>query len=253
MRADKFFTQTFGSRSRAQNALKAGRILRDGKPLSPSDEVADGENFVISDEFFVSEGAKKLLAGLEGFGESVEGAVCADLGASTGGFTDVLLRRGAKKVFCIDVGESQLDAKLCADERVTVFDRTNARYLTAESFPCPVDVVTADLSFISLRLILPAVAAILQDGGRAFVLFKPQFECGGEGLTKRGILPPVFHYKLLHAFYAECNKNGLAPCGILPAPVLAKKNVEYIVFLRKGGHAMAAGEFASAPAKLPRK
>ncbi len=252
MRADKFFAQKFGSRSRAQNALKAGRVLRDGTPLSPSDEVAEGENFTISDEFFASEGAKKLLAGLDGFGERVEGAVCADLGASTGGFTDVLLRRGAKRVFCVDVGESQLEAKLRADPRVAVMDRTNARYLTEESFPLAVDVVTADLSFISLRLVLPAIAAVLHSGGRAFVLFKPQFECGGEGLSKRGILPPARHENLLRAFYVDCNTQGLAPCGILPAPILPKKNVEYIVLLRKGGVPMAEGEFAAAPGKLRR-
>ncbi len=237
MRADKFFAARFGSRTKAQEALKAGRISRGGRALSPDDEVSEGDCFTVSEGMdFVSNGGKKLERGLSFFGESVSGRTVADLGASTGGFTDCLLRRGARKVYCVDVGESQLDARLAADPSVVVMDRTNARYLSREDFPEPIDDVVSDLSFISLRLVLPAVREILSDGGRAFVLFKPQFECGGKGLGKSGILPLSRHRPLLESFYDFCVALSLAPRGVVPAPVLPKKNVEYIVFLERGGN-----------------
>lgn len=237
MRADKFFAGKYGSRTKAQEILKAGLILRAGKPLLPKDEVTEGDVFLFLDEGnrFVSAGGKKLEKGLSFFSESVSGEVAVDLGASTGGFTQCLLRRGAKRVFCVDVGESQLDKSLLSDERVVVMDRTNARYLTAERFSESVSVVTGDLSFISLRLIVPAICSFLQDGGRAFLLFKPQFECEGKGLGDNGILPVKLHKRLLSDFYDFCLESGLIPQNIVNAPIVEKKNVEYVIFLRKGG------------------
>lgn len=250
MRADKFFAERFGSRTKAKEMLKSGRILRGGRPLSPDDEVREGEEFLFLDGLdFVSNGGKKLERGLSSFGESVEGRTVADLGASTGGFTDCLLRRGARRVYCVDVGESQLDARIAADPRVVVMDRTNARYLTRASFPEPVDDVVSDLSFISLRLILPAVCDILPTGGRAFVLFKPQFECGGKGLGKSGILPVSRHAALLSSFYDFASALFLAPAGIVNAPIVPRKNIEYLILLKKGLAGIPRDAFLAASEK----
>lgn len=245
MRADKFFAEKFGSRNKAAEALKAGLVLRGGRPLSPDDEIREGDIFVFlpREAQFVSNGGYKLARGLDVFGQSVEGLVFADLGASTGGFTDCLLQRGAKKVFCVDVGESQLSPVLASDPRVAVMDNTNARYLAPDDFPVPLDGVVGDLSFISLRLILPAAAALLPDGGNAFMLFKPQFECGGKGLFKSGVCPPALHGKLLGDFYDFCCALSLAPVALTHAPIRPKKNIEYILWLKKGGEAETKENF----------
>lgn len=240
MRADKFFAQRFGSRTKAAQALKIGLVLRAGRPLSPDDEVEEsaGEEcftFLRPEEEFVSRGGEKLARGLDFFGVSVEGQVFADLGASTGGFTQCLLRRGAGKVFCVDVGQSQLAPSLRADSRVCVMDGTNARYLRPEHFPVPLDGVVCDLSFISLRLILPAVAALLSAGGRVFALFKPQFECGKQGVNKNGICPTSLHPTLLAQFYDFCCGLSLSPRSVVNAPVHPRKNVEYVLFLERDG------------------
>ena len=245
MRADKFFAPKFGSRTKAADALKGGLVLRGDKPVSPDDEIKEGDlfTFLPREEEYVSNGGYKLARGLDAFSLSVSGKTFADLGASTGGFTDCLLQRGAKRVFCVDVGESQLAASLRADPRVTVMDNTNARYLKGEDFPCPLDGVVCDLSFISLRLILPAAAALLPDGGDALVLFKPQFESGGKGLSKNGVCPPKQHRRLLGDFYDFCLTLPLAPLALTNAPIRPKKNVEYVVWLKRGGAAIGKEKF----------
>ena len=237
MRADKFFAEKFSSRTKAAEALKKGLILRGGKPLTPKDEVEEGDEFAFlsAEESFVSNGGYKLSRALEAFHESVSGGVFADLGASTGGFCDCLLKHGAAHVFCVDVGESQLDESLISDSRVTVMDNTNARFLNPEDFSRPLDGVTADLSFISLRLVLPAIKRILPQHGRAFLLFKPQFECGREGLKKGGICPETLHKKLLSDFYDFAISEALMPLDIVNAPLREKKNVEYMLFLSAQG------------------
>lgn len=252
MRADSFFAEKYGSRTRAKEALLKGLVLRAGKPLSPSDDVKEGDEvqFLEAAETYVSRGGFKLARGLDTFGESVEDCVFADLGASTGGFCDVLLRRGIKRVYAVDVGESQLDMRIADDRRVTVMDGVNARYLKKEDFPEQLDGVVSDLSFISLKLVLPAVAQLLSEGGRAFVLFKPQFECGGAGLGKSGILPVKYHKPLLADFYAFCCGLGLAPQGVVNAPLHERKNIEYVVFLKKGAHPASINEFLACAARL---
>ncbi len=137
---------------------------------------------------YVSRGALKLEKGLEAFPIDPAGKVCADLGASTGGFTDLLLQRGARKVYAVDVGYGQLHPRLRADARVVVRERENARLLSAGALGEPVDLVTGDLSFISLRLVLPAVKAILRPGGEAILLVKPQFEVGKGEVGKGGVV-----------------------------------------------------------------
>lgn len=245
MRADKFFAEKFGSRTKASVALARGLVVRNGKILKPSDDVSERDDFIFreAEEHFVSEGGYKLSRGLRAFGESVEGGVFADLGASTGGFTDCLLQSGAKRVYCVDVGESLLDKSLAGDPRVVAMENTNARYLKRGNFPEHLDGVVSDLSFISLRLVLPAVKDLLEKDGRAFVLFKPQFECNGKNLGKSGILPRARHKQLLKDFYAFACAMSLAPENIVNAPVKPKKNVEYVVFLRKEGVPVPESDF----------
>lgn len=244
MRADKFFASKFGSRTKAKAALEKGFVLRAGKPVSPTDSVTESDDFVFMlSESYVSGGGRKLERGLDVFGESVEGIVFADLGASTGGFTECLLKRGAKRVYCVDVGESQLDPKISGDERVVVMDKTNARFLTSEDFPEQIGGVVADLSFISLKLVLQAVVKILPEEGNAFVLFKPQFECGRNGLGKSGILPRKFHKELLRDFYGFCVSQGLAPQNAVNAPLRERKNVEYVLHLKKCLESISEWEF----------
>lgn len=233
MRADKFLSERFGSRNKAREALLRGLVLRGGKPLRPSDELASWDGLVfLGEESYVSQGGYKLARGLDAFHLDVEG-VYADLGASTGGFTDCLLQRGAERVYCVDVGESQLDPSLASDPRVVVMDGKNARFLTAEDFPEPIGGVVSDLSFISLRLVLPAVSAILKEGGHAVVLFKPQFEFG-RGISKSGIVPPREHPRLLSEFYDFCLSIGFAPKDVVNAPLKEKKNIEYAILLGRG-------------------
>jgi 23S rRNA (cytidine1920-2'-O)/16S rRNA (cytidine1409-2'-O)-methyltransferase len=234
MRADKFFAEKFGSRTKAKEALEQGLVLRSGKALQPKDEIDPSEAFeFLSRESYVSAGGKKLARGLDVFKEDVTGKTFADLGASTGGFTDCLLKRGTRRVYCVDVGESQLDARIASDPRVCVMDKTNARYLNCGDFPEPIEGIVSDLSFISLKLILPAIRAILPSGGNAFVLYKPQFECGGKGLGKSGILPQRYHEKLLKEFYAFCNEIDLAIQNAVNAPLVEKKNIEYMIHVKK--------------------
>ncbi len=241
MRLDKYLVNNgFSSRTKAARALEEGRVFVNGKRGKASQEVSESDVIDIEQAAvsFVSEGGFKLKKALDDFSESVAGSVCIDIGASTGGFTDCLLQYGAACVCCVDVGESQLDASLSKDKRVRVMDRVNARYLTAEDFPESADVVTADVSFISLKLVLPAVAAVLKEDGRAFVLVKPQFECGGAGQDKHGIVKDAkIREKAVSDVCAAASALGLAPQKLTSAPVHPKKNIEYVLLLKKGGKA----------------
>ncbi len=247
MRADKFFAERFGSRTKAAEALAKGFVRRGGKQLKPSDEICETDSFVLIEEAeqFVSNGGYKLSRALSAFSEGVQGKTYADIGASTGGFTDCLLQNGAKHVFCVDVGESLLDPKVKNDDRVTVMDRTNARYLTKESFSRPLDGVVSDVSFISLKLILPAVSALLPDDGKAFVLIKPQFEAGREKIGKGGIVPKKFHGQVLREIYDCANSLSLAPINVVNAPLREKKNIEYVALLQKNGTPISQEAFVS--------
>ncbi len=250
MRADKYFAERFGSRTKAKDALSKGLVVCRGRALSPDDDVAEGDEFeFLPMESFASRGGDKLERALDFFHADVSGLTLCDLGASTGGFTDVLLRRGAARVYCVDVGERQLEARLAADPRVRVMDRTNARYLTRESFPEPLGGAVCDLSFISLRLILPVLRELLPDGGCAYVLFKPQFECGGK-IGKSGILPVAAHGALLKEFRAYAAQLGFGALGIVNAPILPKKNIEYVVALCKNVGGMGEEAFLAAAKKL---
>lgn len=237
MRLDRYLVEHgFSSRTKAARAIAQGLVLLNGRPGRAADEVREGDSVTVSEgeSSFVSEGGKKLAKALGDFSADVRGQVFADLGASTGGFTDCLLQAGAARVYAVDVGESQLAASLSEDERVVVMDRTNARYLTDNDFPEPIDGVVADLSFISLTLVLPAVAGILRENGRAFVLIKPQFECGGRGLDKHGILKDAARRRAVAEQICRfaCGV-GLRPCALTCAPIVPRKNIEYVLLLQK--------------------
>ncbi len=192
------------SREKARRAVIAGQVLVNGQPVrKPSDPVRSPDILALeAPEKYVSRGGYKLEHALETFGLDVSGLVAADLGASTGGFTDCLLQRGAARVIAVDVGQGQLAWKLRQDPRVTVMERTNARRLTRGQIPPPfegADLVVVDCSFISLRQILPAAVALLRPSGRIVALIKPQFEAG-KAEADRGagvITDPAVHARVL--------------------------------------------------------
>ena len=181
------------SRTQAQALVMAGAVVAGEQRVDKPGQLVDPDLPLrvkedAAPQRYVSRGALKLERALAEFPVDPRGKVCADLGASTGGFTDLLLQRGAAKVFAVDVGYGQLHPKLRADPRVVVRERENARHLDAASLGGPVDLVTGDLSFISLRLVLPAVKALLRPGGAAVLLVKPQFEVGKGEVGKGGVV-----------------------------------------------------------------
>ncbi len=239
MRLDKFLSERYASRTKAAEAIEQGYVLVNGKKAKPSDEIDGTEEIVVSKrkEEFVSNGGYKLAKALRDFSASVQGKVFADIGASTGGFTDCLLQNGARRVYALDVGESLLSPALSGDPRIVVMDRVNARYLESSDFPEPIDGVTADVSFISLRLVLPVIASVLKDGGEAYALIKPQFECNGKkDIGKSGIVRDrSVHKKIIASIYDASLECGLAPVAITNAPLKERKNIEYVIRLQKGG------------------
>jgi 23S rRNA (cytidine1920-2'-O)/16S rRNA (cytidine1409-2'-O)-methyltransferase len=179
------------NRERAQRLIMAGSVLVDDRPVTkPGTVVAADAGVRMKDAAasYASRGGEKLAGALDAFGLEVAGRLALDVGASTGGFTDVLLRRGVRRVIALDVGYGQLAWALRQDPRVTVLDRANARYLTADMLPERPEVVTIDVSFISLALVLPAVAPVLAPGGDVIALVKPQFEVGREAVGKGGVV-----------------------------------------------------------------
>ncbi len=234
MRADKLFAEKFGSRTKSAEAIEKGLVLVNGKKIKPKDEVkeTDSVTFVEAEEYYVSNGGYKLSRGLKTFDYSCQDKVFADIGASTGGFTQCLLQNGAKKVYAVDVGDSLLHESISADERVVVMDNINARYLAVEDFSELLDCVVTDVSFISLRLILPAISRILRENGSAFVLIKPQFECEKKNIGKSGIVHPSAHADIVKNVLKYCNECSLYPFGIINAPIRKGKNIEYILYLK---------------------
>lgn len=225
------------TRSKARGLIMAGEVLVDGARVDkPGTAVAlDAALEVIAPMPYVGRGGYKLAGALEAFALDVAGRVCADVGACTGGFTDVLLQNGAARVYAIDVGYGQLDWKLRQDERVTVLERTNARYL--ETLPEPVSFVCVDVSFISLKLILPAAQQWLSVPADIVALIKPQFEAGPEQVGKGGIVrDTAVHRQVLRDLLAWFQAHDLAPQGLIRSPIEGTEgNVEYLVWLRPGG------------------
>lgn len=239
MRIDRYLAERFSSRTKAADAIEGGFVLVNGKRVCPSYEVRPDDDITfIESNAFVSRGGNKLQKAIDDFGYSAEGKVFADVGASNGGFTDCLMRHGAKKVYCIDVGESQLDESLLKDygERIVVFDNCNARNLTAEMFDERPDGAVIDVSFISLTYILGAVAGAIGDGGEIIALIKPQFECDSRNVGKNGIVKGADKHKaIILKIYDFCLSIGLNPQKLTTAPIVKGKNTEYLILLKKGG------------------
>lgn len=237
MRADKYCTEKYGSRTKAAEAIERGNVLVNKKRIKPSTEIGENDivEFISPETQFVSNGGYKLARALEVFAFDCQGKIFADIGASTGGFTDCLLQNGVRKVYCVDVGESLLDKKLSLDERIVQMENTNARYLTANDFNDELDGAVIDVSFISLRLILPVLYGIIKSGGNIFALIKPQFECENKKLlSKSGIVTDKkLRKKIVSDIYNCCLKNNLFPQNLVNAPLREKKNVEYIIWLQK--------------------
>ncbi len=213
------------SRTRAQALVMAGavvvgeaRVDKAGALVDPALPIRIKED--AAPRRWVSRGAEKLLRALEVFPIDPRGKTCADLGASTGGFTDVLLQHGAEKVYAVDVGYGQLHPKLRGDPRVVVRERENARALTAQALGEPVELVVGDLSFISLRLVLPAVRAILRPGGQAALLVKPQFEVGKGAVGKGGVVRDDAQRRAaLEAVAAAARELGFEVLGHAESPI----------------------------------
>ncbi len=234
MRADKYFSEKFGSRTKAAEAVEKGLVLVNGKKIKAKTEIKEGDeiSFVEAEESFVSNGGYKLSRALKAFSFDCQGKIFADIGASTGGFTDCLLQNGARKVYAVDVGESLLHPSLLGDSRIVAMENVNARYLEKEDFSDELDGVVTDVSFISLRLIFPVIKRILKENGDAFVLVKPQFECENKHVGKSGIVSPSAHTGIVKKVLGYLAESGLYPFGIVNAPVRKGKNIEYVLHIR---------------------
>jgi 23S rRNA (cytidine1920-2'-O)/16S rRNA (cytidine1409-2'-O)-methyltransferase len=225
------------SRERARALILAGQITVDGHVISKAGApvaVDARVELVVPDHPFVGRGGVKLAHALETFGIAVEGRRALDVGASTGGFTDVLLQRGAKSVVALDVGHGQLDWRLRNDSRVLVRERVNARTLTSDDVPHVVDLVTIDVAFISLRHIFPSLPPFLARGSDIVALVKPQFEAGRGDVGKGGLVTdPAVHDAVIARTTEEAVAAGLTRAGMTPSPITgAKGNREFFLHLR---------------------
>ena len=221
------------SRSKAQAIIMSGLVYVDGqkadKPGISYEETAAIEVRGAACPY-VSRGGLKLEKALRDFGVKPEGYVCSDSGASTGGFTDCLLQQGAKKVFAIDVGYGQLDGKIRSDPRVVVMERTNIRYVTPEQLGEPLDLSVVDVSFISLKIVLPAIKQLLKENGQVLCLIKPQFEAGKEKVGKKGVVrDKATHVEVLNCFVQLADSLGFHILGLTFSPVKGPEgNIEFL-------------------------
>ena len=227
------------SRSRAQALIMAGNVYSDTKRLDKAGQQVKADipiELKGQDHPWVSRGGLKLEKGLAHFGVSVQGAVCVDVGASTGGFTDVLLTNGAAKVYAVDVGQGQLAWKLRSDDRVVVMEKTNARYLTSDDIPDAIDIVVCDASFIGLEIVLPAALDLVKVGGHVIALIKPQFEVGKDNVGKGGVVrDPELHKQVCDRITGWLNGlGGWTVQGVTESPIKGPEgNVEFLVCAEK--------------------
>lgn len=221
------------SRTKAQAIIMSGMVYVDGqKADKPGISYEETVAIEVRGEMcpYVSRGGLKLEKALRDFGVKPLGYVCSDSGASTGGFTDCLLQQGAKKVFAIDVGYGQLDWKIRSDPRVVVMERTNIRYVTPEQLGEPLDLSVVDVSFISLKIVLPAIKALLKPNGQILCLIKPQFEAGREKVGKKGVVrEPETHKEVLDGFVTLAGELGFTILGLTFSPVKGPEgNIEFL-------------------------
>ena len=227
------------SRQRAQAVIMSGEVFVNGQRVDkPGTAVAEDAQIEIRGGTlaYVSRGGLKLEKAMATFPIDLHGAVCADIGASTDGFTDCMLQNGAQKVYAVDVGYGQLAWKLRGDPRVVCLERTNARYLSHEIIPEEPDFASIDVSFISLKLILPAVASVLRREGEVVCLIKPQFEAGREKVGKKGVVrDPAVHREVLERFLDHAKDSGFRVIDLTYSPIRGPEgNIEYLGHLRRG-------------------
>lgn len=226
------------SRQKAQTTIMAGLVFVDGQRSDkPGTAVPEDANVEVRGHAlrYVSRGGLKLEKAMAEFPITLEGKTCADIGASTGGFTDCMLQNGAARVYAVDVGYGQLDWKLRNDPRVVCLERTNARYLSTEQIPETLDFASIDVSFISLKLIFPALYTLLRQGGEVACLIKPQFEAGREKVGKKGVVRDgKVHLEVLENFLSHAKENHFTVLGITYSPIRGPEgNIEYLGYLRK--------------------
>lgn len=230
------------TREKAKALIMAGSVYLNGqKALKGGAAVKDTDIIEVRGAVnpYVSRGGLKLHKAVQNFGLSLEGCVCMDIGASTGGFTDCMLSNGAAKVYAIDVGYGQLAWKLRCDERVVNMERTNFRYVTHEQIPEQVDFASVDVSFISLRKILPVMRELLRDGGRAVCLIKPQFEAGRENVGKKGVVRDrTVHESVVASITEFAVESGFNVCNVDFSPIKGPEgNREYLMLVEKSDSA----------------
>jgi 23S rRNA (cytidine1920-2'-O)/16S rRNA (cytidine1409-2'-O)-methyltransferase len=230
------------TREKAKALIMAGSVYLNGqKVLKGGAAVKDTDIIEVRGAVnpYVSRGGLKLHKAVQNFGLSLEGCVCMDIGASTGGFTDCMLSNGAAKVYAIDVGYGQLAWKLRCDERVVNMERTNFRYVTHEQIPEQVDFASVDVSFISLRKILPVMRDLLMDGGRAVCLIKPQFEAGRENVGKKGVVRDrAVHESVVASITEFAVESGFNVCNVDFSPIKGPEgNIEYLMLVEKSDSA----------------
>ncbi|HOQ75011.1 MAG TPA: TlyA family RNA methyltransferase [Thermoclostridium sp.] len=226
----------FESREKARRAIMAGTVFVDGERVDKAGSLCDPDSSItIKDNPvpYVSRGGLKLEKAIRVFNVNLDGLICVDVGASTGGFTDVMLKSGASKVYAVDVGYGQLAWSLRNDPRVVCMERTNFRYVKPEDIGEPVDFGAVDVSFISLRLILPPLKAVLKEGARAVCLIKPRFEAGREKVGKKGVVrDPAVHEEVIAAVIDSARSLGFTVDGLSWSPVKGPEgNIEYLLCL----------------------
>ncbi len=226
------------SREKAKAFIMSGIVyVNDQKALKAGMTVTEEDHIEVRGGMeFVSRGGYKLKKAMQNFPIELKDKICMDVGASTGGFTDCMLKNGASKVFCVDVGYGQLAWKLRSDDRVVNLERTNIRYVTKEQIPDEIDFFSVDVSFISLKLVLPAVLPLLTDNGQGVCLIKPQFEAGRERVGKKGVVRDIqTHIDVVREIVAFTNENGYSVLGLDFSPIKGPEgNIEYLMYIKKG-------------------
>lgn len=239
------------SRERAKALIMEGVVLLDGvRVMKPSDPVKEGQVLSLKEDPipFVSRGGLKLDKAVNKYGIKLNELVCLDVGASTGGFTDCMLKNGARKVFSVDVGYGQLDWKLRSDGRVVCMERHNARLMESSWFDETPDFASCDVSFISIKLILPRIFDVLKRGGEAVVLVKPQFEAGRNKIGKNGVVrESLTHIQVLSDAALFALETGFSLLALDYSPITGPKgNIEFLLYLKKPGEVEAGGNRTAA-------
>ena len=236
------------SRQKAQALIMAGEVYVNGqKQLKAGTCVEEDDSLEVRTKNplrYVSRGGLKLEKAMGLWPIQLKDKICADIGASTGGFTDCMLQNGAKLVYAVDVGYNQLDWKLRTHPQVICMERTNARYLTSEQIPEPLDFFSVDVSFISLHLILPALRPLMREDGQAVCLVKPQFEAGKGKVGKKGVVrDPAVHLEVLEGFLEHASQAGFFVKDITFSPIKGPEgNIEYLGYLQTGEHSDWSGD-----------